>query len=168
MRLSAPPPRRTVRLLAGFEIALYIAVGVLLAVAAVLVLGGAVSGLASGVSHRQPAVTIGVTILDRVLLALIVAELVYTLRLVLRTHEVTAEPFLVIGLIAVVRRILIVTAQLETLPTAGSALRNELLQLGLLSVLTFALAGAIFLVRRSDRGDGDQVDGQEPAMQSSL
>ena len=144
-------PHRTVRLLAGFEVILYAAVWLLLAVAAVFVLGGAVSGLVSDVSNRVSAVDIGVTILDRVLLALIVAELVYTVRLVLRTHEVTVEPFLVIGLIAVVRRILIITAQLETLNISGRALTNSLLELGLLSVLTFALAGAISLIRRSSR-----------------
>ena len=37
------------------------------------------------------------TVLDRVLLALIVAELVYTLRYVLRTHQIAVEPFLYIG-----------------------------------------------------------------------
>ena len=144
-------PGAVERALAGFEVGLYAAVGALLGVAAVLVLAGAVGGLYSDVSHRRGAVSIGVTILDRVLLALIVAELVYTLRLVLRTHQVVAEPFLVIGLIAVVRRILVVTAQLETLSISGRALTNNLLELGLLSVLTLALAVALYLVRRTDR-----------------
>jgi hypothetical protein len=51
-------------------------------------------------------------------------------------------------LIAVVRRILIVTAQFEQLPAGGRALTNFLLELGLLGFLAFALALAVFLVRR--------------------
>ncbi len=40
----------------------------------------------------------------------------YTLRLVIQRHEIAAEPFLFIGLIAAVRRILIVTAEFEQRP----------------------------------------------------
>lgn len=134
-----------------FEGVLYTAVGLLLAVAAALILGGTVSQIVSDISDSTSAVQISVTILDRILLALIVAELAYTLRFVLRTHEIMAEPFLFIGLIAVVRRILIVTAELERLSLSGRSLTNVLLELGLLGVLAFALAASIFLVRRSTR-----------------
>src|SRR5581483_1629353 len=134
--------------LAGFEVALYAAVGLLLVAAAALVLVGTVHGLVHGISARQGAVGLAVTVLDRILLTLIIAELVYTLRFVLRTHEIAVEPFLFIGLIAVVRRILIVTAQFERPPSGGRALTNLLLELGLLGFLTLALALAVFLVRR--------------------
>ena len=90
-----------------------------------------------------------VLVLDRVLLALIVAELLYTL-FVVRMHEIAVEPFLYIGLIAVVRRILIVTAQLER-GGPGRALTNVLLEFGILGLLVPALAGAVFLVSRSRR-----------------
>jgi len=134
--------------LVRFEELLYAAVGLLLAAAAVLVLVGTVHELAHGISSGAGAVTTAVTVLDRILLTLIIAELVYTLRFVLRTHEIVVEPFLFIGLIAVVRRILIVTAQFERPPAAGRALTNLLLELGLLGFLTLALATALALVRR--------------------
>ena len=92
-------------------------------------------------------------VLDRILLALIVAELVYTLRFVIRTHEIAVEPFLYIGLIAVVRRILIVTAEFERGPQTGRAATNLLLEFGVLGLLVPGLAIAVFLVRRS-RGAG--------------
>jgi uncharacterized membrane protein (DUF373 family) len=137
--------------LVSFEVVLYIAVGLLLAVAAVLVLVGTVTGLAHAVDQGKGAVEVAVIVLDRILLALIVAELVYTLRFVLRTHEIVVEPFLYIGLIAVVRRILVVTAEFERTTLSGRALTNLLLELGLLGLLVPALAAAIFLVRRSQR-----------------
>ena len=134
--------------LVGFEALLYGAVAVLLAAAAVFVLVGTVHEIAHAISARAGAVETGVSVLDRVLLTLIIAELVYTLRFVLRTHEIAVEPFLYIGMIAVVRRILIVTAQFEGAPSGGRALTNLLLELGLLALLVPALAAAIYLVRR--------------------
>ncbi len=146
-------PRTLLRGLVGFEVLLYAAVALLLAAAAVLVLVGTVHELAHGISSGQSAVDLAVTVLDRILLTLIIAELVYTLRFVLRTHQIAVEPFLFIGLIAVVRRILIVTAEFERAPLAGRALTNLLLELGLLGFLALALSLAVFLVRRGRSGD---------------
>jgi uncharacterized membrane protein (DUF373 family) len=132
--------------LVGFEVFLYAAVAILLGAAAVLVLVGTLHELAHAISTSAGAVNTGVTLLDRILLLLIIAELAYTLRFVLRTHKIAVEPFLFIGLIAVVRRILIVTAQFERLPSAGRVLTNFLLELGLLGFLALALAVAVRLI----------------------
>ena len=137
--------------LGSFEVVLYASVGVLLAAAGVLVLVGTASGLIREIDRGGAAVDVAVLVLDRVLLALIVGELLYTLRFVVRTHEIAVEPFLYIGLIAVVRRILIVTAQLERGAPAGRALTNILLEFGILGLLVPALAGAVLLVSRSRR-----------------
>jgi uncharacterized membrane protein (DUF373 family) len=148
--------------LVSFELILYVAVGVLLAVAAGLVLVGTVSGLVRELDDGRGAVDTAVVVLDRVLLALIVAELVYTLRFVIRTHEIAVEPFLYIGLIAVVRRILVVTAEFERGPQTGRAATNLLLEFGVLGLLVPGLATAVFLVRRSRRlgGAGLEASGQ--------
>lgn len=154
---AAPEPkgspvldRSLLRGLVGFEAFLYAAVAVLLAAAAVLVLVGTLHELAHAVSTRAGAVDTGVALLDRILLLLIIAELAYTLRFVLRTHRVAVEPFLFIGLIAVVRRILIVTAQFERIPSASRILTNFLLEVGLLGFLALALAVAVRLVRSTE------------------
>jgi uncharacterized membrane protein (DUF373 family) len=136
--------------LVGFEAVLYGAVAILLATAAVLVLVGTVHELGHSISTSAGAVDTGVSLLDRILLLLIIAELAYTLRFVLRTHTIAVEPFLFIGLIAVVRRILIVTAQFERLPSTGRVLTNFLLELGLLGFLALALAVAVRLIRRPE------------------
>ncbi len=142
--------RGLLRGLVGFEAFLYAAVALLLAAAAVLVLVGTVHELAHAISIRAGAVDTAVGLLDRILLLLIIAELAYTLRFVLRTHKIAVEPFLFIGLIAVVRRILIVTAQFERLPSTGRVLTNFLLELGLLGFLALALALAVRLIRRPE------------------
>lgn len=139
--------------LVGFEYVLYGVVGLLLAAAAVFVLAGAVEAIVSAYSAHKNAAEISLLVLDRVLLALIVAELLYTLRFVVRTHEIVAEPFLFIGLIAVVRRILIVAGRFEQ-PEMGQVPTNLLLELGILGLLALALAASIFLIRLSG-GKGD-------------
>jgi uncharacterized membrane protein (DUF373 family) len=156
----------THRLLHVLETAIYITVGVFLTVAAGFLLVGTVNDLRDAISNGSNAIDIGVLVLDRILLMLIVAELVYTLGLVIHTHELSAEPFLFIGLIAVVRRTLIVTASIESFPAAGRGLTNLLLQLGALSLLAIALSVAVFLVRRSDREPrqaAEPVTGGQPA-----
>jgi uncharacterized membrane protein (DUF373 family) len=135
----------------GIEQMLYVVVGLLLLTAAILVVVGTVKGLADAVDARQNAVDTGVVVLERVLLTLIVAELLHTLRFVVLRGEIVVEPFLFVGLIAVVRRILIVTPELQRQTPSGRTLTNLLLELGLLGFLTVALASAIYLVRRGPR-----------------
>ena len=136
------------RALSWFEAVLYAIVALLLVAAATLVLIGTVQAITHALTTHTPALQGGVLVLDRILLTLIVAEFAYTLRVVIEKHEVSAEPFLFIGLIAVVRRVLIVTALFEQ-PQTDAQLKNLLLELIMLGVLVLGFAAAIFLIRRS-------------------
>jgi uncharacterized membrane protein (DUF373 family) len=132
----------------GAELAIYLAVALLLLLAAGFVLVGAVIDLIQGSESRNIS-DAGVFTLDRILLLFIIAELLYTLRLViLGGGQILVEPFLFIGLIAVVRRILVVTAEFE-----GQRGRNQvtdfIIQIGGLAGLAFVLTVAIYLLRRS-------------------
>jgi hypothetical protein len=87
----------------------------------------------------------GVFALDRVLPLLMIAELLYTRRLIDIGGRILVEPFLVIGLIAVVRRVLVIAAEIE-----GDVGRTDLvIEIAAFGGLAFALASAIFLLRRS-------------------
>jgi uncharacterized membrane protein (DUF373 family) len=142
----------------GIEELLYVIVGVLLLAAAVLVVVGTVTGLINAIKLHSNAVDTGVVVLDRVLLTLIVAELLHTLRFVVLRGQIVVEPFLFVGLIAVVRRILVITAGLERQTPTGHALTNLLLELGLLGFLTLALATAIYMMRRGVSGQAEEPD----------
>lgn len=131
-----------------FEDAIYGIAFLLLVAAAVLVVIGSVDTVMQTVTRRLNTLDAGVLVLDRILLILIIAELAYTLRKVLERHEIAAEPFLFIGLIATVRRILIVTAKFEQ-PQSNEAVTRLLLQLGALALLVLAIAAAILLIRYS-------------------
>jgi uncharacterized membrane protein (DUF373 family) len=132
--------------MARVEAAIYLVVAALLVVAAVFTIVGTVQDVIEGSKSRQIADT-GVFLLDRVLLVFIIAELLYTLRLVNLGGQIMVEPFLFIGLIAVVRRILVITAEIEGKP--GSEITDLVVQLGVLGGLIIVLAGSIWFLRRS-------------------
>ena len=140
---------RTRNQIGAAETALYVCVGLFLLLAGFLILFDTVEGFIEGLSHDDEAVELGLRVLDRILLLLIVAELLYTLQLVIDRGEIAAEPFLFIGIIAVVRRVVVITAEIEKLPQGGRALTNFLFELGLLALLVIAFGVAIYLIRRS-------------------
>ncbi len=97
------------------------------------------------------------TVLDRVLLIFIFVELLDTIGIFVRENEITAEPFLLIGLIAVVRRILLVTAEAEQ--TIGTAeFPNLILELGVLTALVVSLSFALYFTRRTRDRRGSDPD----------
>lgn len=91
-------------------------------------------------------------VLDKVLLIFIFAGLLRTIITVVEEHEIRVEPFLIVGLITVVRRILAVTVSIEqSLGTPDfSAL---LIELGVLTALVLALTGALYLASRTTPQD---------------
>jgi uncharacterized membrane protein (DUF373 family) len=96
------------------------------------------------------ALQVSLEVLDKILLIFIFAELLGTITTIVRNNEIRAEPFLLIGLIAVVRRILAVTVSIER--SLGTPEFDSLLyELGVLTVLVVALAGALYFIRRAER-----------------
>ena len=92
-----------------------------------------------------------VMLLDRILLIIIFVEVLYTVQVSFRQHVLQPGPFLVVGLIAVTRRILVLTAELPKMMKEGTALfQNALMELGLLTVLIIALVFSLHLIRPRD------------------
>jgi uncharacterized membrane protein (DUF373 family) len=115
-----------------------------------IVLAGAelVSGVVSFFADMkkisiEPA---GINLLDRVLLVLILVEIVHTVVLSLRAHHLVAQPFIIVGLVAVIRRILVVLSGTGTVPTP---------QLALLVAMIFVFVAALLAVTWFDRRSKD-------------
>jgi len=134
----------------GLEITLDIALAGVLVIAIALIGVDTVGLVAEGI--HEGGIDAALLILDRVLLVFIIAELLYTLRLSLARTQLILEPFLIIGLVAVVRRVLVVTAQAERILSEGGNLEPILWELGVLAGLIISLAVALSLARR--HGDG--------------
>ena len=56
-------------------------------------------------------------VLDRLLIVLMLVEILHTVRISIRSHVLVTEPFLVVGLIASIRRILVITLEASSLTT---------------------------------------------------
>src|SRR4051812_993692 len=127
------------------ETVIYVVIAALLVVAAAFTLVGTAIDVAEG-SKSRPIADTGTFLLDRVLLIFIIAELLYTLRVVNFGGRILVEPFLFIALIAVVRKVLVITAEAEQQGVPPSDL---VIQIGALAGLTLVLALAVYLLRRS-------------------
>ena len=130
------------------EDVLYIGLGVLLAGAAIVLLAdGAAMFWRTLVAGELPLRVID--LLDRILLILMIAEILYTVQVSLREHALVPEPFLVVALIAAVRRLLVITAEFADLLDKGpEAFQNSMIELGLLTVMIVALVVSLMLLRR--------------------
>jgi len=123
--------------------AVTVAVGiVLIALGAVLLVSGIVDFLRSSGSVSASAPSL----LDETLLVLILVEIVHTVVLSLRTHQLSAQPFIVIGLVAVIRRILFVLTPGVKVVVTTSELA---LQIAMVAVFVTALIAVTRLTGRS-------------------
>jgi uncharacterized membrane protein (DUF373 family) len=132
------------------EDAIYAGLGILLAAIAASLLITEVIFFARYLLAGTLAENI-VMLLDRILLIIIFVEVLYTVQVSFRQRVLQPGPFLVVGLIAVTRRILVLTAELPKLGKENSALfQNAMIELGLLTLLIVALVISLRAIRPSD------------------
>ena len=134
------------------EDVVYIVLGVLLAASALALLASAAVDFARVVAAGDVAGRL-VTILDQLLLVLMIVEILYTVQVSFREHALMPEPFLVVGLIAGIRRVLVLTAELSNVGQRDpETFRRAMLELGLLTLMVLVLVAALGIVRRRAPG----------------
>ena len=137
------------------ELAIYLVLSVLLAATALGALASAAKHLWDALTHWA-VTTEAPRVLNELLVVLMAVEIMNTVRLSIRAHMLVIEPFLVVGLIASIRRILVITLEAATLtkegqwtgPSASAVFRASMIELGLLGLLVLVLVFAITLLRR--------------------
>lgn len=149
-----PVRARVIASLSLVEDVIYSSLGLLLAVFAIALLVRGfkdfiqvASGQASGAQF--------VDLLDQVLLVLLVVELLYTVQVSFRERGLVTEPFLVVALISVIRRVLVLTAQLPELAQAAeSNFRHAVMELVLLTLMIVVLVGSLILLQKQAKQVG--------------
>ncbi len=143
-RRGMPTVRGSIWFLERTQDVVTVTVGLILIVlAAVLLFSGIVDfidGAWGSVADGAPR------LLDQVLFVLIIVEILHTVVLSLRAHRLVAQPFIVVGLIAVIRRILVVLTpgSHTTIGTSELALLIAMVAVfvaGLIAVSIFEKAG---------------------------
>ena len=140
------------------ESSIYVVAATLLVVGAAFIVVGTITDLVEGSDSRAIA-DAGVFLLDRILLLFIIAELLYTLRVVNIGGRILVEPFLFIGLIAIVRKVLVLTAEVQE---PGRDVTGFLVQIGALAGLALVLSISIFMLRRSAASAGLESSARPP------
>jgi len=147
-----PVRARVVGALSLVEDIIYTGLGLLLAVYAIALLARGFYNFAQLASGHDTGAQV-IELLDEVLMILLVVELLYTVQVSFRTHGLVTEPFLVVGLISVIRRVLVLTAQLPQIAKADEAsFKHAAIELVLLTLMIVVLVAAlIFLQRQTQR-----------------
>ena len=90
-----------------------------------------------------------VEIVDKTLLMLMIVEILYTIRVSLKEHALNAEPFIVVGMIAGIRRILIISVETAYLP---EKFKPHMIEISILGVLIFIFVVSMILMRKRPAG----------------
>lgn len=157
------------RLFQQAEHSLYVALAVLLCATSVLALAGAGVMLWAGLGDWAATNSVFVVI-DRLLVVLMLVEILHTVLVSVRSGALTCEPFLIVGLIASIRRILVITLESSQAvqqgansDTAERVFRTSMIELGVLGMLVLVMVASIYLLRRVETVTTDHGS-EEPAI----
>lgn len=160
-------PPRYVRignaLLGISEDAIYVGIAALLAVSAGALLVAAASDLSRLTDVDTGEVILAV--LDRLLLVFIVVELLFAVRVILSKREIIAEPFLVVGVIASIKEIIVLSVEAADFVGQGDKFTHSMIEVGVLGGLVLLLAVAALLLRAKERepAEGEESEGEARA-----
>ena len=147
------------------EVFAYLVLGLMLALTALLGVGSAAVSLWRDVQDHVDAASLVLTI-DRLLFVLMVVEILHTVRVSFRSGTLVCEPFLIVGLIASIRRVLVITLESSQVnqpgkwtPETQGLFDSTMLELGVLGGLILVMVISICLLRYSERGTKSEGGG---------
>ena len=144
------------RVLSGVEDALYWAIAVVLAFGSVALLVAQFNTLLR--LRNTPASTLMLEVLDGLLLLFILVELLYAVRACLRSHEIVAEPFLIVGILAGIKEIVVLSVEAATLLEKGPEFSRAIVEIGVLGGVVLVLALSAFILRTQRQGGQSATD----------
>ena len=155
------------RVLGMLEDAVYWAIAVVLVAGSIALLVAQFNTMLR--LRRTPADTVMLEVLDGLLLIFIFVELLYAVRACLRSHEIVAEPFLIVGILAGIKEIVVLSVEAATMLEQGPAFARAVVEIGVLGgvVLVLALAAFILRERRRDTADAGEQAAEEEGPRSS-
>jgi uncharacterized membrane protein (DUF373 family) len=131
---------------------LYAAVAVALVFTGAAIFGWALIQFVHHLDQDRGFETAVLALLDSLLLVFIVTELLHTIRTIIAENVLKAEPFLIVGIVAALRRIIVITAQAAD-DIGDDDFRDLMLELGILIGAALALGFTIFLLRHTERSE---------------
>jgi uncharacterized membrane protein (DUF373 family) len=142
---------RTEKIFGWAEDFFYVAVALALVVAGLVLFGYAVYDFVVKMT-KDPLPSLILGLLDTLLLVFIITEIIHTIRVVIDEKILISEPFLVVGIVAAIRRLVVVSAEAKDLfgkPQFGDAM----VEIGVLTAAVVALGFTIFLLRHTEHSE---------------
>jgi uncharacterized membrane protein (DUF373 family) len=131
------------------ELASYAAVAIALAVAGLVLFVNVVYSFYTGVRAGNVATSV-LSFLDGLLLVFIISEIIHTIRAVIDENVLSTEPFLIVGIVAAIRRLIVATAEAKE-HLGQPAFLQVMLEIGVLAASVVALGLTIYLLRHTTR-----------------
>ena len=141
----------TERFFGLIEDGLYVLIAAALAIGGVILFGYEVYNFATHFTEDELS-TLILDLLDGLLLVFIITEIIHTIRAVIDEKVLVSEPFLVVGIVAAIRRLVVVSAEAKDLmgkPEFGDAM----LEIGVLTGTIVLLGLTIFMLRHTDKSE---------------
>lgn len=148
------------RVLGVLEDAVYWGIALLLVVGSIALLVAQFNTMLR--LRNTPVSTVMIEILDGLLLIFIFVELLYAVRSCLRSHEIVAEPFLIVGILAGIKEIVVLSVEAAALLDRGPDFARAVVEIAVLGAVVLVLALAAFVLRERRR---DTADAGERAME---
>ena len=101
-------------------------------------------------------------LLDILLLVFIVVELLFAVRSTVEKRELLAEPFLLVGIIASIKEIVVLSVESAKEVGNGAEFTDRIVEIGVLGVLVLLLGLTSFLLRRKEREPDEGEGGRLP------
>lgn len=133
------------------EMVAYVILGLLLALTVLVGIASSASSLYEIVRNFANTELL-VTTIDRLLFVLMLVEILHTVRVSFLSGALVCEPFLIVGLIASVRRVLVITlestqANQKWTPDSQAILHATMLELAVLAGMILVMVVSICLLR---------------------
>jgi uncharacterized membrane protein (DUF373 family) len=131
------------------EALVYIGVAVLLIAGAVVLLVDAAGAYFADITDGVAVASI--ELLSALLLVFIFVELLGATRLTIRERRLIAEPFLLVGIIASIKEIVLVAGAERPKDESWSTFRDSMVEVGVLAGVVLVLSISALLLRRRER-----------------
>ena len=164
--------RLSTELFLRIELVVYLALGILLSATALLALGRSAALLLWEAIRDWSGTGAIFLIVDRLMFVLMLIEILHTVRGSVRSGALTPEPFLIVGLIASIRNVLVITLKSSGVTSEGPGsigaemlFRSLIVELGVLGALILIFVVSIYLLwrgRAQTAANAAQADQDRP------
>ncbi len=148
---AAQNPTTITAIFQQIEHGISVVIGAILIFATLLVLSSTLAQMGAAIKE-WPASDRVFDMVDKLLFVLMLVEILHTVRASITSMHLAVEPFLIVGLIATVRRILVVTLQTSGMATDDHPVPpfdHSMIELAVLAMLTLVLISSIYISRKS-------------------